>query len=176
MIWEIWPVFVTMIVVISINYFPLNYESRIPASLHVSWLFYEFWTLCIKDYIALTSVPFSFLPALWIYFLQVLNMILGDFFLLSLKKFRWFSFAIQNFLHCCSSTVVSIFTPQHPSLHPFPPPTLKPTPFGFVHVSFIHVPSCPPHYQLLSLSLLSAYCQIVLYFNVSCILFACFFD
>ena len=45
----------------------------------------------------------------------------------------------------------SPFFPHHsPPPHPSPPPTLKPNPFGFVHVSFIHVPwwSFPyfPHY------------------------------
>ena len=69
--------------------------------------------------------------------------------------------------------IVPIFTPPYTLPHPFPPPTLETTPFGFIYVSFIHVPWWPPHYLLLSLSLLSGYCQIVLYFNVSgCILLA----
>ena len=41
------------------------------------------------------------------------------------------------FCYCCSNIVVSIFSPPCPLPHPTPPPTLKPTPFGFVHVSFI---------------------------------------
>ena len=36
---------------------------------------------------------------------------------------------------------LSPFSPHHgPPRHPSLPPTLKPNPFGFVHVSFIHVP------------------------------------
>ena len=35
------------------------------------------------------------------------------------------------FFNCCSSTVVSIFTPPRgPSPHPSPPPTLEPSPFN----------------------------------------------
>ena len=65
---------------------------------------------------------------------------------------------------------LSPFPPHHTlSPHPFPPATLEPTPFGFVHVSFIHVPWWPfLYYPLLSLSPLSSgSCQFVLYFNVS---------
>ena len=84
---------------------------------------------------------------------------------------------INSFCYCCSSTFVFIFTSPHLLLHPSPPPTLEPTPFGFLHVSFIHGPWWPTHYLLLPLSLfLSDYCQIVLYFNVSAwILLACLF-
>ena len=36
---------------------------------------------------------------------------------------------------------LSPFSPHHgPLPHPSLPPTLEPAPFGFVHVSFIHVP------------------------------------
>ena len=42
---------------------------------------------------------------------------------------------LNTFFYCCSSTVVSIFSPPLP---PAPPSILPP--FGFVHVSFIHVP------------------------------------
>ena len=61
------------------------------------------------------------------------------------------------------STMPPLLSPPH-----LPPLNLL-HPFGFVHVSFIHVPDLPPlHHLLLSLSLLlSDYCQIVLYFNVS---------
>ena len=64
--------------------------------------------------------------------------------------------------YCCSSTVVSIFTPPQP-------PTLDPTPFGFVPVSFILVPWWTfPNFLPLSLSSLPyGYCQFVLYFSVS---------
>ena len=40
----------------------------------------------------------------------------------------------------CSSTTVSSFTPPQPPHPPSPPPTLEPTHFGFVHVSFVHAP------------------------------------
>ena len=44
----------------------------------------------------------------------------------------------------------SIFTTPHPLPHPSPPPILEPTPFSYVHVSFMHVPGWPfpycPHY------------------------------
>ena len=62
--------------------------------------------------------------------------------------------------------------------HPPSPPTLNPTPFGFVHVSLIHVPWWPfPFFPMLSPTLLpSGYCQFVLYFHVSgYILLACLF-
>ena len=55
------------------------------------------------------------------------------------KFFKFFSF------YCCSGTIVSVFpftTPLHPS-HPHFPPSILPPPFGFVHVSFIHVPENP---------------------------------
>ena len=53
-------------------------------------------------------------------------------------------FNTSFFYYYCSSTLVSIFIlphtfPPHSSL----PPTLKPTPFGFVHGSFMHVPWWP---------------------------------
>ena len=71
------------------------------------------------------------------------------------------------------------FLPHHVSPpHPSVPPTLEPTPFGFVHMSYIHVPWWPfPYCPLLSFSpLISGYCQFILYFNISsCILIACFF-
>ena len=83
------------------------------------------------------------------------------------------------FFYCCSSPVVSIFLPPRPPPQPSPPRTLKPTVFGFVHVSFIHVPWwLLPYFPPLSLYLLpSGYCQFVLYFNVSgYILLACLFE
>ena len=74
---------------------------------------------------------------------------------------------------------LSTFSPNHsPPPHWSLPPTLDPTPFSFVHVSFIHVPWRPfPYFPPLSLSPLpSGYCQFVLYFKVSgCILLACLF-
>ena len=75
------------------------------------------------------------------------------------------------FFNCCSSTVVSIFIPPRLPAPPSPPPTLKPTQFGFVHVSFIYLPLCPP----LSLSPFpSDCCQFVLSFSASdSILLAC---
>ena len=60
---------------------------------------------------------------------------------LRLKKF------FSLFFYCCSSTVVSIFHPPLPPYpsHPHLPPSILP-PFGFVHVSFIHVPENPCFY------------------------------
>ena len=56
--------------------------------------------------------------------------------------------------------------------HPSPPPTLEPTPFGFVHV-FLTAPPIIPYYPSPPSSLVS---QIVLYFNASgCIFLACLF-
>ena len=79
------------------------------------------------------------------------------------------------FFYCSSSCLH--FHPTTCSLpHPSPPPTLEPTPFGFVPMSFIHVPWWSfPYYPLLSFSpLLSGYCQFVPFFNVSGrILLAC---
>ena len=66
----------------------------------------------------------------------------------------------------------------HPFLHhPSLPPTLKPTPFGFVHGSFIHAPWWPlPYFPLLCLSLLlSGYCQFVFLFQCLWLYFACLF-
>ena len=62
-------------------------------------------------------------------------------------------FYILFIFYCCSSTVVSIFTPPHYPhpihLHPIHLPPFKPTTFGFVHVSFIHSPWWPfPYYPL----------------------------
>ena len=66
-----------------------------------------------------------------------------------------------------------------PSPLPLPPiPTLVPTPFGFVHGSFIHVPWWPFLYfpPLSPFPLPSGYCQFVPYFNVSgSILLICLF-
>ena len=74
---------------------------------------------------------------------------------------------------------LSPFSPPHAPLpHSSPPSTLKPTPFGFIHVSFIYVPWKPfPYFPLLPCSLLpSGYCQFLLYFSVSgSILLACLF-
>ena len=61
-----------------------------------------------------------------------------------------YSLKKKFFFNCCSSTVVTISPHQssHPS-HPHLPPLILPL-FGFVHVSFIHVPENPsplsPHY------------------------------
>ena len=53
----------------------------------------------------------------------------------------------STFFNCFSSRVVSIFTPPCPLPHPSPSPTLSHTPFGFVHVAFIHGPWWPfPYY------------------------------
>ena len=78
--------------------------------------------------------------------------------LVTCKRERWHFFGLQEiqkypfldsvvsnwkthmdyfFFYCCSSTVVSIFTPPRPLAPPIP--TLQPTPFGFICVSFIHV-------------------------------------
>ena len=89
-----------------------------------------------------------------------------------------FSF-LYNFFYCCSSTVVSIFSPPQPTPQPFAPPTLNPTHFGFVNGPFIHIPWEPfPYFIPLSLSpLLSGHCQFVLHFNVSASIFlACLFS
>ena len=71
---------------------------------------------------------------------------------------RWLSFHSLHILffsifYCCSSTVVAIFTPSCPPAHPSQPPTREPTPLGFIHVSFIHIPWWPsPCYARLALS------------------------
>ena len=67
--------------------------------------------------------------------------------------------------------------PPHPLHHPSPPPTLQPTPFGFVHVSFIHIPWWPfSLYPPLSLSpLLSGYCKFCSLFQFLWLYFACLF-
>ena len=58
-------------------------------------------------------------------------------------------FSFFKLFYCCSITVVCIFSPTLP---PQPQPNLPPSlgstlPLGFVHVSFIVVPSNPsPHY------------------------------
>ena len=61
--------------------------------------------------------------------------------------------------------------------HPSPPPTLEPTAFSFVHVSFIHVPWWPfSYFPLLSLSLpplwLLSVCSL---FQSLWLYFACLF-
>ena len=81
----------------------------------------------------------------------------------------YFFFFLPHFFYCCSSTVVPISPPPllcHPSHPHFPP--LIPPPFGFVHVSFIHVsedPSPSPP-AIFPSHLPSGYCQFVLYFSV----------
>ena len=83
------------------------------------------------------------------------------------------------FFLSCSSTVVSISLPPfslHPT-HPYFPHSIL-LPFGFVHGSFIYIPSQSfPFFPLLSPSPQpSSYSQFVLYFNVSdYVLFACLF-
>ena len=64
-------------------------------------------------------------------------------------------------------------TPHYPSHPHFPPLTLSP--FGFVHVSFIHVPDNPSSFPpIISSPLPSCYCQFILNVNVSGhILLAC---
>ena len=78
-------------------------------------------------------------------------------FIYILTKFKNYQFALSSsfcfclyqniylfiylFIHCCSSIVVSIFIPPRPPPHTHPrilPFNLSP--FGFVHVSFTHVP------------------------------------
>ena len=76
--------------------------------------------------------------------------------------------------YCCSSTVVSIFTPPR---FPAPPISISHTwtyPFGFVHVSFIHVPWWPfPYFSPVSLSSIpSGYCQFV-YFKILMFVIVC---
>ena len=91
---------------------------------------------------------------------------LGTFLLLSLLLL--FVFAV-NFL-IVVQVQLSLFSPHHsPQSHSSPPPTLKPIPFGFVHVSFIHAPWWTfPCFSPLSLSVHPfGYYQFVLYFNVS---------
>ena len=80
------------------------------------------------------------------------------------------------FFNCFSSTVVSISLHHYPTPQPSLPPTSILPPFGFVHVSFIHVPCWPfPYFPPLSL-FPSDYCQCVLNFSVSgYILLACLF-
>ena len=77
------------------------------------------------------------------------------------------------YLFVCLFVVVQVqlspFSPHHaPLCHPSFPPTLEPTPFGFVHMSFIHVPWQPFSYSLLLsfFPLLYGYCQFVRYFNM----------
>ena len=81
----------------------------------------------------------------------------------------FYSFIFKKFF-IAVQVQLSSFSPLHcPQPEPSQPPTLKTTPFGFVHVSSIHAPLWHPHHcPLFSLSLLlSGYCQIVLYFSVS---------
>ena len=102
---------------------------------------------------------------------------LGDYltdfsFYLSLNLF----FFLLLFKYSCLHFSLHHSLPPFPS-YPYLPSSILP-PFGFVHVSFIRVPSQPLHFSpTLSLSPLpSGYCQGVLYFNVSgCILLACLF-
>ena len=98
-------------------------------------------------------------------------------FLFNIKLFSQISF-FSFFLLLFKYSYLHFHPNMSPLLYPSLPPTLKLTPFGFVHVSIIHVPWWPfPYYPLLSLSpLLSGYWQFVLYFNVSgCILIAFLF-
>ena len=81
------------------------------------------------------------------------------------------SFPLLFFFYCCSSTVVSIFTPPRPL--PSLSSTLQPTPFGFIHVSFIHVSwgPTPIIFLLLPLWLMSD-CHL---FQCLWLYFACLF-
>ena len=73
---------------------------------------------------------------LWMYYNYIVLNIME-------RKINWIiKFFFFLFFNCCSSTIVSIFTPLWP-------PTLEPTPFGFIHMSFIHVPWWPFLYYLL---------------------------
>ena len=110
---------------------------------------------------------------------NILNLIRFDYFnaicflfvLSSLSSF------FQTFCCCCSSTVVSIFPPPLPSYpsHPHSPP-LTLTLFGFVHVSFIHVPENPTsfssHYPLPPPLWLQSVCS---QFQCLWLYFACLF-
>ena len=70
---------------------------------------------------------------------------LGSPFFIGASKIQVDIFKIFfNFLHCIFFIVVQVQLSQfsrqhHHTPHPSLPPTLKPTPFGFVHVSFVHV-------------------------------------
>ena len=86
-------------------------------------------------------------------------------------------FFLYLFLFFIVPVLLSPFSHHHfPLFHPLHLLPSILSPFGFNHGAFIHVPWWP-FFLLLSLSpLLSAYCQVVLYFNVSgCILLACVF-
>ena len=69
---------------------------------------------------------------------MITNIVLAIMLVTSRKYHFLFSIYLFIYLfifYCCSGTVVSISPLPHS-----PPPTLDPTPFAFVHVSFIYVP------------------------------------
>ena len=86
-------------------------------------------------------------------------------------------FILLNKYSCLHSPPPTLPCPTHPHLSP----SILSL-FGFVHVSFIHVPWWPlllpwwPFHPVIPSHLSSGYCQLVLYFNVSgYILLACLF-
>ena len=90
--------------------------------------------------------------------------------------FLFFFLFFFTFFNCFSSTVISIFpsplrpTPAIPISHTWS------SPFGFVHVSFIHVPDNPsPFSPVIPSHLPSSYCPFVFNFSVSGYIFFYFF-
>ena len=93
----------------------------------------------------------------------------------------WTIFLSINFIlffYCCSSRVVSIFTPPHPPGPPITashPRTYPPwlCPCVLYTYSLMALPLLSP---IILSPILSGYCEFVLHFNVSgCILLACLF-
>ena len=70
------------------------------------------------------------------------------------STFMPLSFLLFSFLFIAVQVQLFPFSPHHsPLFHPSLLPTLEPSPLGFVHVSFIHVPWCTsPYFPPLSLS------------------------
>ena len=79
----------------------------------------SYWSMCLNSSFFCMNTPRSQYKLVFLFW---------GFFLI-------FDTSLFFFFYCRLSTIVSIFTPPYLSL----PPTLTPTPFGFVHVSFIHV-------------------------------------
>ena len=93
-----------------------------------------------------------------------------------IKEYSYRVYKSSHFFYCCSSTIVSIFTPPRPP--PAPPiPASHPWTYPLWLCPCVLYTCSLMTLPLLSLSsLFSGNCQFVLYFSVSgCILLACLF-